>query len=100
MRNPEKERPNGRSSGRRKTIGLGRSHRVPSSADDGIKSNNVISGGVYLGNDTSHDRQGDFFARNRVLSVMQSFCRKRPLAFFDTVRDPHALSEMPVCLRT
>ena len=48
-----------------------------------MKSNNVISGGVYLGNDTSHDRQGDFFARNRVLSVMRSFCRKRPLAFFD-----------------
>ena len=34
---------------------------VPSSADDGIKSNLVISGGVYVGNDTSHERQSDFF---------------------------------------
>ena len=33
---------------------------VPSSADDGIKSNLVISGGVYVGNDTSHERQSDF----------------------------------------
>ena len=53
-----------------------------------MKSNHVISGGVYLGNDTSHDRQGDFFARNRALSAMQSFCWKRPLAFFDKLRAP------------
>lgn len=61
---------------------------VPLPTGDGIKLNHVISGGVYLGNDTSHDRQGDFFARNRALSVMQSFCRKRPLAFFDKPKEP------------
>ena len=37
--------------------------RVPSSADDGRKGNSVISGDMRVGNDTSHDGQGDFSAR-------------------------------------
>ncbi|MCI6398425.1 hypothetical protein, partial [Lawsonibacter sp.] len=37
--------------------------RVPSSADDGRKEISVISGDMRVGNDTSHDGQGDFSAR-------------------------------------
>ena len=37
--------------------------RVESSADDGRKGNSVISGDMRVGNDTSHDGQGDFSAR-------------------------------------
>ena len=37
--------------------------RVESSADDGRKGSSVISGDTCVGNDTSHDGQGDFSAR-------------------------------------
>ena len=37
--------------------------RVPSSADGGRKGSSVISGDMRVGNDTSHDGQGDFSAR-------------------------------------
>ncbi len=37
--------------------------RVESSADDGRKGCSVISGDMRVGNDTSHDGQGDFSAR-------------------------------------
>ena len=37
--------------------------RVPSSADGGRKVSSVISGDTCVGNDTSHDGQGDFSAR-------------------------------------
>ena len=37
--------------------------RVPSSADGGRKGSSVIFGDMRVGNDTSHDGQGDFSAR-------------------------------------
>ena len=37
--------------------------RVESSADDGRKGSSVISGDTCVGNDTSHDGQGDFSER-------------------------------------
>ena len=37
--------------------------RVPSSADGGKKGSSVIYGDMRVGNDTSHDGQGDFSAR-------------------------------------
>ena len=37
--------------------------RVESSEDDGRKGGPVISGDIRIGNDTSHDGQGDFSAR-------------------------------------
>ena len=46
----------------------------------------VISGGMYVGNDTSHDGRDDFFARNRVPSVMQPFSKKWLCHFFDRQR--------------
>ena len=45
----------------------------------------VISGGVYVGNDTSHERQSDFFARNRGLSFVQPFSKKWLCHFFDSL---------------
>ena len=47
-----------------------RFHRIPSSAEDGTKSNFVISGDMRLGNDSSHVGQGDFCASNRTLACM------------------------------
>ncbi len=66
-----------------------RFHRIPSSAEDGTKSDFVIFGDMCLENDTSHAGQGDFCASNRALACMQSLCRKRPLAFFDKLVPPH-----------
>ena len=54
----------------------GKPRRVPSRARGGIKSESVISGDMCLGNDSSHDGQGDNFARNRAPSVMQPFVEK------------------------
>ena len=62
-------------------------HRIPSSGEDGRKFDSVISGDMCLGNDPSHAGQGDFCASNRVLSCMQPLCQKRPLAFFDKLKD-------------
>ena len=45
------------------------------------KIESVISGGVYAGNDTSHERQSDFFTRNRGLSFVQPFSKKRLVNF-------------------
>ena len=53
----------------------------------------VISGGMYVGNDTSHDGRDDFFARNRVPSVMQPFSNKWRSRLFDS------LSRRRICLR-
>ena len=61
-------------------------HRIPSSEEDGTKSDSVISGDMRLGNDSSHAGQGDFCASNRALACMQPLCRKRPMAFFDKLR--------------
>ena len=41
----------------------GRASQSSSSADDGRKGSSVISGDMRVGNDTSHDGQGDFSAR-------------------------------------
>lgn len=41
-----------------------------------LSPSGVIFGGRDRGNDASHDRQGGFFTRNRVLSVMQAFSGK------------------------
>ena len=38
--------------------------------------NPVISGGVYLGNDTSHERFADNFKGNRGESFVQFFSKK------------------------
>ena len=42
--------------------------------------------GGCVGNDTSHGGRGDFFARKRPPSPMQSFSKKRLCRFFDTLR--------------
>src|SRR5699024_4625364 len=47
----------------RKTFSTGKPRRVPSSADDGMKSKSVISGDRCLGNDTSHGGRDDHFAK-------------------------------------
>ena len=44
----------------------------------------VISGGMYVGNDTSHERQSDFFERNRGLSFVQPFSNKWRSHLFDS----------------
>ena len=49
---------------------------VPSSADDGIKQNFVISEDMRLGNDTSHEVYADNFARNRGRNFVQLFSKK------------------------
>ena len=41
---------------------------------------------MCLGNDTSHGGRGDFFARKRAPSTMQSFSKKQLCRFFDTLR--------------
>ena len=58
---------------------------VPAPEGDGIKLNPVISGGVYLGNDTSHERFPDNFARNRGKAFVQSFSKKWSRHFFDSL---------------
>ena len=37
----------------------------------------VISGGVYVGNDTSHEIFADNFARNRGLKFGAAYCKKK-----------------------
>ena len=49
------------------------------------KIKSVISGGMYVGNDTSHDGRDDFFARNRVPSVMQPSSNKWRSHLFDSL---------------
>ena len=49
---------------------------VPAPEGDGIKLNPVISGGVYLGNDTSHERFANNFKGNRGESFVQFFSKK------------------------
>ena len=60
--------------------------RAASSADDGIKFKSVISGDMSLRNDTAHDGWGDYFSRNRVLSVMQPSVKKDPRGIFDKLK--------------
>ena len=59
---------------------------VPSPEGDGIKLNLVISGGMYLGNDTSHESFADNFARNRDEAFVQSSSKKWLCHFFDSLR--------------
>ena len=61
---------------------------VPSPEGDGIKLNLVISGGMYLGNDTSHESFADNFARNRDEAFVQSSSKKWLCHFFDSLRPP------------
>ncbi len=53
---------------------------------DGIKLNPVISGGVYLGNDTSRESFVDNFERNRDEAFVQSHSKKWLCHFFDSLR--------------
>ena len=46
----------------------------------------VISGDMRVGNDTSHDGEGDFFVRKRVLSIMQPFSEKRQSRFSEDTK--------------
>ena len=46
----------------------------------------IISGGVYLGNDTSHESFADNFARNRDEAFVQSSSKKWLCHFFDSLR--------------
>ena len=57
--------------------------RVPSSADDGRKEISVISGDMRVGNDTSHDGQGDFSARIEPCPSCIPLPKK---AFFDRLK--------------
>ena len=52
---------------------------------DGIKCNIVISGGVYLGNDTSRESFADNFARNRDEAFVQSPSKKWLCHFFGSL---------------
>ena len=58
-------------------------------AGDGIKLNHVISGGVYLGNDTSYARWADFPARDRDPACVLAFSKKRLCRFFDSLWRAH-----------
>ena len=53
---------------------------------DGIKCNIVISGGVYLGNDTSHASCADNFVRNRGEAFVQPFSNKRLRRLLESLR--------------
>ena len=57
---------------------------VPLPEGDGIKCNIVISGGVYLGNDTSRESFADNFARNRDEAFVRSPSKKWLCHFFDS----------------
>ncbi|MBS6372781.1 MAG: hypothetical protein KH440_12410 [Oscillospiraceae bacterium] len=46
----------------------------------------IISGGVYLGNDTSHESFADNFARNRDEAFVQSSSKKWLCHFFESLR--------------
>ena len=46
----------------------------------------IISGGVYLGNDTSHESFADNFARNRDEAFGQSSSKKWLCHFFARLR--------------
>ena len=63
---------------------------VPSSADDGIKRNPVISGDMRLGNDTAHEVFDNNFARNRGKNFVQLFSKKWRSHFFESHK-PHTL---------
>ena len=58
---------------------------VPSSADDGIKSNLVIFEDMCLGNDTSHEILTDNFTRNRGRNFVQPHSKKWLCHFFDSL---------------
>ncbi len=49
-----------------------------SATNGGKKAKSVISGGVYVGNDTSHDGRGG-------ASVIKPPCQKSPNGFFDSL---------------
>ena len=67
-------------------------------AGDGIKLNHVISGGVYLGNDTSYARWADFPARDRGPACVL-LSRKSGSAAFSTVWPPrNVVPGRPSCL--
>src|SRR5699024_10736189 len=57
---------------------------VPPPAGGGITCDFVISGGVYVGNDTSHEILADNFARNRGQNFVRPNSKKRLCRFFDT----------------
>ena len=46
----------------------------------------IISGGVYLGNDTSRESFADNFTRNRDEAFVQSHSKKWHSHFFDSLR--------------
>ena len=70
---------------------------VPSPGGDGIKLDPVIFGGVYLENDTSHERFPDNFTRNRGKAFVQSFSKKWLCHFFDSLDRGR---EAPVLIQT
>ena len=75
-KNRKRPRPDGRERQLVENLPQRRPRSVPSPAGDGIQSKSVISGDMCLGNDTSHDGWGDYFARNRIPSIMQLFVEK------------------------
>ena len=70
---------------------------VPSPEGDGIKLNPVISGGMYLGNNTSCESFADNFTRNRGKAFVQSFSKKWLCPFFDSLDRGR---EAPVLIQT
>ena len=68
---------------------------VPSPEGDGIKLNPVISGGMYLGNNTSCESFADNFTRNRGKAFVQSFSKKWLCHFFDRLWG--SFSAAPFC---
>ena len=61
---------------------------VLSPEGDGIKLDPVISGGVYLGNDTSRESFADNFARNRDEAFVQSPVEKVAMPLFRQPQGP------------
>ena len=67
------------------------------------KIESVLSGGVYVGNDTSHEVFADNFARNRGRNFVHLFSKKRLVnfyqltsLFFDSHRPPARKRRGPV----
>ena len=71
---------------------------VPAPAGTGIKLEHVISGGVYLGNDTSYARWADFPARDRDPACVLAFSKKRLCRFFDSLAAPERCPGAALCL--
>ncbi len=63
-----------------------------SATNGGNKVKSVIYGGVYVGNDTSHDGRGR-------AAVIKPSCQKSPKGFFDSLKPSHRKGVRAFCLK-